>query len=140
MAGFKAGNRVQKLSHTGLQAVLTGDTWKTLRALYVWISSKYTAARLVQLCSCMDTVHPSCSLLWKTRCTDKDNQQLRRLGKEENGHRKAKVRLLPLEAVLSITTDHRSSSLQTLLYCCAQIRELARSRQDGCGVALREII
>jgi len=35
MAGFKAGNRVQKLSHTGLQAVLTGDTWKTLRALYV---------------------------------------------------------------------------------------------------------
>ena len=44
-------------------------------------------------------------------CTDKHNQQLRRLGKEENGHRKAKVRLLSLVAVLSITTD------STLLLC-----------------------
>jgi hypothetical protein len=132
MAGVEAGNRVQQLPHTGLQAVLTGNTWKTQRALFVWISSKYTAARLVQLCSLMFTVHPRCSLFWKTSCTDKYNQQLRRQGKEENGHRKAKVRLLSTVAVLSITTD------STLLLCAD--RELARSRHDCCGVARHEVI
>ena len=133
MTGFKAGNRVQKLPHTGLQSCARRRHLE---------NSKGTVCLNKQRVHCSE----ACAALWfygyrasklqftlENQLYGKYNQQLRRLGKEESvPHRKAKVRLLSLDSVLSITTD-------SILLLCAD-SEGARSRNDGCGVALHEVI